>query len=59
LLLRAGFVSQLASGKLKLRRGGDSSMVPLEEVITTVREKIAELEAEINKRNPADRDREC
>ena len=33
--------------ELKLRRGGDRSMVPLEEVVTTVREKIAELEAEI------------
>ncbi len=33
--------------ELKLRRGGGRSMVPLEEVITTVREKIAELEAEV------------
>ena len=33
--------------ELKLRRGGDQSMVPLEEVLTTVREKVAELEAEI------------
>jgi prolyl-tRNA synthetase len=32
--------------ELKLRRGGDRSIVPLEEVVTTVREKIAELEAE-------------
>ena len=33
--------------ELKLRRGGGRSMVPLEEVVATVREKIAELEAEI------------
>ena len=34
-------------GELTLRRGGYSSMVPLEEVVTTVREKIAKLEAEM------------
>ena len=33
--------------ELTLRRGGYSSMVPLEEVVTTVREKIAKLEAEM------------
>jgi prolyl-tRNA synthetase len=35
--------------ELKLRRDGDESTVPLEEVVTAVREKIAQLEAEIFK----------